>query len=183
MKKEIFNEKFFLKLEDNVKKFHELFSFNHLKSEMLEEIISKSMNHIEHEWECYSHNSKYDIKISDFTIQVKSGKIDKKGEKLTISSFRSTKYNTIEKKINFFEENSSDIILSMVFNDVKKEYSIFLIDKKTISYRKEWIKTKGGYSYKDGKVDMKIAHSMSDQLWLDIYIKKLDINPVWKIKI
>lgn len=189
MDKNIFDNIFFEKLEENIKNFHKLFTFNHLKAELLEELISKSMNHIDHLWCCYSHRSDCDIILKDeknTRISIKSGKISKKGKdknKLIISSHRTTKYKTIEEKEKFIEENISDYILSLVFDNYEKTYEMFLIPGYIFKEKRIWKKYKNKFESINNKIDMKIVFSMSHQLWYKIDIGKLNIKSIWKIKI
>jgi len=179
----MFNKEFFEYFEIEIKKFHSLFKKNHLKGELLEELIVNALikSNVNCEWDCYSHNSKYDIKINDVEISIKSGKVNSKN-KLKISSFRTTKYKTLNDKIKFVNENKSDIMFSCTFKD--NEYSIYVFDTSILSLNnRTWDKINKNYKTINNLVDIGIYHSMSDQVWYDIHLDNLGIKPVWKIKI
>lgn len=178
-----FDSLFFSNMERNIKKFHSLFKYNKLSGIFLEEIISNSLQHIKHEWTCNSHKSKYDINIlrddKDFTISVKSGML--KNNILTLSSFRTTKYKTLKGKLKFINNHHSDIILSVPYVD--DIYYMFVLPKSILKTDKTWTKVGNNYYLKDNKVDMRIMHSMSDQLWYKIHLDNVDIKHIWKMKI
>ncbi len=182
--KDLFNETFFLYFENEIKSFHDLFKNNHLKGELLEELIVNALrkSNINCDWDCYSHNSKYDIKINGVEVSVKSGKVDSKN-RLKISSFRTTKHKTLEDKIEFINDNKSDVMFSCTFKD--GEYTIYVIDTNILSLSsdREWEKCNKNYKSINNIVDVNIYHSMSDQVWYNIHLNNIEVEKIWKIKI
>lgn len=178
-----FNDTFFLNFTEEVKKFHTLFKHNTLKGELLEELICNALNasNVNHEWACYGHQSNYDILIGDLEVSVKTGKVNKKN-KLTVSSFRTTKYKTIEEKTKFMDENKSDIMFSCTHKNGL--YTIYIIDTEIFKATGR-VFEENNKSFKsiNGIVDISINHCMSDQVWYTADLIELKIDPAWQIQV
>lgn len=180
----MFDETFLKCFEKQLNIFHSLFKNNRPKGELLEELISNALSDagVDHEWECYSHNSAYDIKIGDTEVSVKTGSVTKKGI-MSISSFRTTKHKTINEKIIHVEKNKSDVMILCPFID--DAYHVYVIDTKVLSLtNRHWIEdAKGNFKSIDNVVDASFTKSMSGQLWYKVNLEKLSIKPIGKIEI
>jgi hypothetical protein len=156
-----------------------------LKGEMLEERISKALedSRIAHLWEQGSHNPGADIHLTALGLNwsVKSGQWSgKRAPKLSISSHRTTKYKTLQEKIEYFDGPGKNythyFILTRQETDTERHYRAYIIDASLISASsREWVtKASGWTSQKRDGVTIQIQKAMSDQFW--IYVDKATIE-------
>ena len=131
-------------------------------------------------WNPESHEAGRDISVDGLKykrISCKSGtwsylKRKKRLGQLNISSYRTTKYKTIEEKLKYIDSDHEDIIysLSSTFFKSKKKYilTIFTPPKfKKLTWEMHTSK-KNRIDYKSTKLDgviAKINSTQSDQLW------------------
>lgn len=145
-----------------------------------EEIIDRTLtgSGLESEWELGSHSPGCDIVSGDVSFSVKSGQIKgKKKPKLSISSFRTTQYKTLQEKLDFFDNKGKNFSHYLVIAREEGEgffnYKVYVIGADIVSASKREWETKGyGWTTKDdgSGISMKIMKSMSDQVW--IYIEE-----------
>ena len=164
-----------------------------IKGELWEEISVDALKSVglKVEWEAGSHGSGADIFLPDSGegISNKSGKITRtkttgKNE-LSISSYRTTKYKTLEEKLNFFDGDGKNfskyLVLTREENKETRKYSVILIDAAKVSAKAlKWSKKIGktgkqtgwhGYDEKLG-IKMNIQKAMSDQFWIYLDLNK-----------
>jgi hypothetical protein len=123
------------------------------------------------------HKPGTDITVSGLThenISCKSGEIKytNKKEVLNISSYRTTKYKTIDEKLNYIDRGHEDIVysLSSTFYRSHNKYilTIFTPPKFKQMVWKKVITKKNKVNYISSKVNgvcARINDSQSDQLW------------------
>ena len=118
-------------------------------------------------WNAGSHSQGVDIVCENLKISCKGGSIEgKRTPKLTISSHRTTKYETLTEKLNYISENHEDEIWSLVQIN-KNNYRLHIFKKPNFK-EYDWKKTKSGWSGNLRKNKARIQKKMSDQLWFDL---------------
>lgn len=174
--------KFQENIEEKLIFWHSNFSFP-LKAEMLEEILARILYEkmgINILWKGGSHSPGADIIIIDGeSFSVKSGK--ETNNNIKISSSRTTSYETIKEKINFYKEVENTFshyfLLSKKENSLKTfiEYTPYIIPKERIKIESlNFLPKSFGWEAESYGYSFKIKRSMSDQIWIDI--KKDFIN-------
>jgi len=104
-------------------------------------------------------------------VSCKSGKISFSKRKnkimsLEISSYRTTKHDTLEKKLNYIDSGHEDVVLSLsstLFNSHNKYVLTVFTPPKFKDMG--WASNKSGYFAKSTNVTAKILKKCSDQLW------------------
>jgi len=189
-------EKLAKTIETRIKRYHKDFSLP-MMAELWEETLVRSMEDIglKPEWDNdRSHKVGEDIKEETFgRISCKSGSLTKNGVKFNGS--RTTKFKTIDEKIEFLSESHDDVYFLLAKNvkDMKEKnfkYKLVVFDSSEVKVNKliweEKISKNGNLSgWKGtGSFDAEINRSMSDQLWTTIPFEKIkytydiDANPV-----
>lgn len=155
-----------------------------LKAEQFESLFSKA---IKGEWNPYNHNTSEDMITEIKGLKkpsLKSGQIEKGF--LKISSHRTTKYKTLEDKINFLKTREYDSFICLSRSNKKKPhyYKLIYFDKNIIDYDSlKWEvsynkkgKQKGWFAKNnDSTIIVEIIKSMSDQVWIQIDLNKVKI--------
>lgn len=147
---------------------HELYDFK-IDSLAWENILHKSFLKcgINSKWITGSHSEGVDIYVDGIRISCKGGTISgKRNPRLKISSHRTTRFKTLEEKINFISENHEDVIWSLVQID-SSTYRLHIFEKPDFKLF-DWSVTKSGWSAVSGLNRASISRSMSDQLWFDL---------------
>ena len=139
-------------------------------------------------WNPGSHKSGKDIEVYNYSFSCKS-MVAERGIAI-LSSFRTTTHNTIEDKIDFIDNHGKNFSHYLIAARTKEENSLkyiaYMIDAdyvKASNY--DWEETYGKQRKNSGKftgwqtnyldgIKLKIAHSMSDQLWIYMDINRLN---------
>ena len=165
-------------LKSRIDDYHDMFTFP-LKGELWEEVLSKSLKSIgvDNDWQpTGSHKSGSDMKVlqTGELISCKSGTIDNYGT-LTLSGSRSTKYKTLDEKIDFFSNKQEDLYALLAkppgVSAGIPDYEFILFHTGLLDYRSlDWDKNKSGKAYvaENEHLSCRIQSSMSGQLWTDI---------------
>jgi len=125
------------------------------------------------EWNVGSHKEGSDLSVKingrETNISVKTNRVD--GKKACISSYRTTRYKTLEKKIEFIKQTNSSfdyyfLLLKNMTSQVVT-YTVFLIPSDAFSCYdlNKWKEKEKTWIYEDDRFKAKITKSMSDQLW------------------
>lgn len=155
-----------------------------VKAEQFESLFSVIT---ESEWLPNNHNPNEDMITEIKGIEkpsLKSGSI--KDNTLVISSHRTTKYKTLQDKIDFLKTRTYDsyICLARPNKDHPHEYNLIYINKNVIDYDSlEWVDTyskdgsHSGWIGKDeeGTISVSIIKSMSHQVWIKVDLSKVQI--------
>jgi len=187
---EFITEEFIEKFEQKVTGYSQMFYFP-LKAELLEEVIYNALKETgtNSEWEPSSHKKGTDIEVPDSNeaMSIKSGIFKLKNDpELSISSHRSTTYETLAEKIEFFDGDGKNYSSYLVLareedeKDKKRIYQLLYIPANFITASSlDWVKEynkKGKHKgwatkkYKKHGVKIEIRKAMSDQFW--IFAKK-----------
>ncbi len=164
-----------------------------IKGELWEEISVDALKSagLKVDWEAGSHGSGADIFLPDLNegISNKSGKITRTKttgkHELSISSYRTTKYKTLQAKLNFFDGDGKNfknyLVLTREENKETRKYRVILIDAtkvsaKTLKWSKKMSRTgkQTGWFGHDEKlgIKMNIQKAMSDQFWIYLDLNK-----------
>ena len=168
-------------IEKNIIKYHEMFPLLPLKDLYWESILNKSLIELGHktEWEPGSHKVGADVEIIG---GVKSGRISCKGGSLTdkstrpsihISSYRTTRFKTLDEKLSYFDEGHEDVVFSLASVKPLKSDNFTLKYILSIFFplkfsSMSWHKNGNDWFGEDGIYKAKITHKMSDQLWYKV---------------
>jgi len=149
-------------------------------------------------WEVGSHAKGVDIELivenDRILISAKGGKINVK-DYLSLSSYRLTRYKTIEDKLDFLHENARklDIYLICSRTDTRRSIiyrifkinsldlvpSLFLDSNNWSENSQAWIFNK----HKEAGLEARIVKSMSHQLWYSIPIRNNKLEELSNIEI
>lgn len=174
------------KLKKNFKLHNELHPFLKVESVYWESLFyssvldNKLLKNID--WTPNSHKQGTDITINTnsnkIDISMKSGIYDEKKETLSLSCFRTSKYNSLEEKVNYVLDLVSEetCVLSLIYLEESKEYKIYSIDSSELIQELQKVnwktkKNNNGYSDYFGKsknCEVKFVHSMSGQFWIKL---------------
>jgi len=170
-------------LEVRIKRYHEDFSLC-LMAEQWEEVLYRSLKDIglSPKWDNdRSHKVGEDIfEKSIGRISCKSGAIGgKKKDKVIFNGSRTTRYKTIEEKLEFLSSDHDDFyfMLSKDKKDINNKnfkYKVLIFSSASCKVNKlNWVKTTSGYKG-TGKFEAKISTSMSGQLWTTLPLNMID---------
>lgn len=191
-------EKLGVNLKEEILAFSGALTFP-IKAEMWEELISRHTMDpmgITNIWEAGSHKQGSDIDLpnEDYSFSVKSAKVGGVyKQKMSISSFRTTKHETLKEKLDFIDgsgKNFSHYFVLAREEDKKKSlrnYEALIIPGDLFAANDlTWESTKSGWASKEkfgGELgyEMKIQKKMSDQLWIYCDYKKLKDDPRVKV--
>lgn len=130
------SEEYCAALEKEIKLWTSLYELKPI-AESLENIFVRSFRRINEPviWECGSHQSGKDIDMTSLPISVKTGFISP-DEKITINSFRTTKYPTLQEKIEYHDGpgHTYDIILMCIQESPLITYKKSELIKMAIKY-------------------------------------------------
>ena len=144
----------------------------------------------EPEWDAGGHGPGKDIEIPELQLgfSVKSGKENSK--KLTISSFRTTRFQTLKEKLDYFDNGGKNFTHYFVLSRFEKKvcksrpigstiYTARLIPADVVvAGDKDWQETTSGWASSTvNGVRLRIQKKMSDQFWFDIEKDRLDNHP------
>lgn len=171
------------KLGNNIRKHIELYPKLSVKAEQFESLFACATGS---DWTPYNHNPGSDMITSMEGMRkpsLKSGII--KDGFLTISSHRTTKFDTIDKKIDFLCNTDYDSYICLARPDKKiHTYKLVYFTKSTIDFKNltwshtldkkgkqsGWIATNENHS-----IRVRIIKNMSDQVWIDIHESLINI--------
>ena len=183
-------------LEEKIESYSGCMQFP-IKGELWEEISVRALEAAGMlvEWDAGSHSSGADIWLSGLNegISSKSGKITRTKttgkHELSISSYRTTKYETLLEKLDFFDgpgKNFKNYLLLSREEDEKnkiRNYRCVLIDAdKVTAGHLTWAQKFGrtgkmtGWAGENKKlgIRMLIQKAMSDQFWIYLDLNKFD---------
>jgi hypothetical protein len=172
-------------LEYRMQEHHELYCCK-CKAEYLEEHFAYALTESGYgtDWKPdFSHKvGKDQTTNSGVRCSNKSGTYIIKNKHLIINGSRTTKYKTLNEKLNFLSKNHQDYIFCMATTNEKiwnNKYYFIVLDSNKLDYHNQtWsetygiIKNKGelsGWECQSDYYSAKISKSMSDQLWTEIY--------------
>ena len=195
-------EEFSSKLKEQVLAFSGAFTFP-IKAEMFEEIVSRhalTPMGIANIWNPGSHKQGTDIDLpsEELFFSVKSAKVSGVNKQpMSISSFRTTKYGSLDEKLSFIDGDGKNFSHYFVLARKEKETKEkVLIERKYtalivpadqfLAKNMTWKETKSGWESEekyDGEIGyaMRIQKKMSDQLWIYCDFKKLKKDPNVKV--
>jgi len=169
------------KIKEQVEKWNSFSRFP-LKGELWEERLSLGFkdNGHDNDWEPNgNHVPGIDFSLlqEDISFSCKSGKLE--GGVLSISSYRTTKYPTLQEKLDYHDSEEAKPFTHyavLVRDEENNQQHCLILEKSYISAKsldwKENIGTRGkskgkltGWSGESKHVNMKIQKSMSDQFW------------------
>jgi hypothetical protein len=172
-------------LGEKIRLYSQLFPTLPIKGEVWEALVADVLKA---PWNPNNHNPNQDMVTQIQFMErpsLKSGTIDQNW--LTISSHRTTKYETLREKIEFFKTRQHDsyLCLSRPKNTVSiHSYSLIHFPKTVVTWDDiNWVekyKSDGkhiGYegSNSNGTIRTRIVFSMSHQLWIDLDISLINI--------
>jgi len=158
----------------------------------LEELIVQTWKSLGYnpDWDAGGHGPGKDIGVPELCLgfSVKSGKENSK--RLTISSFRTTRFVTLQEKLEYFDGAGKNYTHYLVLSRLEKKacksrpigstiYTARMIPADVVvAGDKEWHNTPSGWASNtvDG-VRLKIQKKMSHQFWFDIEKDTLDNHP------
>ena len=155
----------------------ELYPKLSVKAEQFESLFAQSTNS---NWTPYNHNPGCDMETNYDGLKkpsLKSGII--KDDYLKISSHRTTKFKTLDEKINFLNNTDYDSYVCLARPDGKiHNYVLIHFSKSIINFKdliwSENFDKKGnnkGWSAvnQNNTIKISIIKSMSDQVWIEIH--------------
>ena len=172
-------------------KYHELFSGGRCQSWEQEELIVKAIQSdtsSQHQvrWREGGHDDKADIKVqtngSEFNLQIKSGKVQKKNKTLSLSGYRLGRFNRDMEKITDYLNSHMANLISVSCEKINNEkgrqfiYQIYYVDIKYLKLKHdEWEEKGAGYTQtNEHNVDFSLHPSMSWQVWWKIPLDLLE---------
>lgn len=161
---------------------HQLYRFP-VKAELWEDIYDQVINGNDSGWNMGGHDVGTDVlnRFEGTRSQNKSGFINSKNRTITWNGHRTTKYKTIDEKVNFISENHCDEYVMLARNKDEwkrgiKKYYLLIFDSSLIDYSKlnwnEYLSKNGNVAgwkgaSKKQQFSAKIVKTMSDQLWTE----------------
>jgi hypothetical protein len=187
--KEILNKTVLDSLEQKVLQHHGLYPEIPVKAEYWECIVKGCLN--VKNWTPNNHNPNEDL-VTEYNglerPSLKSGVIN--GSRMVFSSHRMSKFDNIDDMLEFLDTRTYDSYLFLARNkgESGKKYSVCYMPSKLWKFSDlKWepiIGVKGKNKGKqqgwktsspDGKIELKIQFSMSNQLWIDIDLSLITI--------
>lgn len=187
-------------LESDLRKYHELFSGGRCKAWELEELIVRAIRAdtaTEHHprWKEGGHDDKADITVRTngtlHSIQIKSGKIDRKKTKLILSGHRLGRYKGNKKLIGDYLNNRNIDLISIPYkcidDDVGRNhvYYVYYVPYDIMTGVKPNKWKKHGKQYiqtnKHG-VRFSLRPSMSWQIWWEVPLNLLQEGRIIEIR-
>lgn len=187
--KKYITQQLLTEIKQRIERHHNLYTNLTVKDKYWEYILAESYRTIGYtvNYGVNSHVSGKDLTVKNLfndnrnvNISCKAGKVSyskrlKKIIHLVISSFRTTKYDTLEEKLNFIDSGHEDVVISLsssLFDKEKKYILTVLVPPKFKNFN--WydkISKKGkfqGYETKSNNFLAKILKKCSYQLWYKI---------------
>ena len=147
---------------------------------LFEELLYKALKSMgtNPKWDIGSHSPGCDITDEKLSFSVKSGKFSgKKTPKLSISSFRTTRFKTIEEKTNYFDNEKNFSHYIVITTDDNKDddvnYGMYLIESDLfMAQSRKWEERKGDWRTipNSSEYEIHVKKACSDQFW--IYAEK-----------
>lgn len=171
-------------LTNKLKQHHDIYRFP-VKAELFEDIFDTVINGNNTTWVGGGHSVSADVvcNTTNTKFQLKSGELDKNKNTIKWNGHRTTKFKTIQEKIDFISSHKVDKYV-MLARDKKdwdkgnKKYYLLCFESDKIDYSKlSWQEKMGrkgdptgwkGTSYDNNNstpYSAEINKSMSDQLW------------------
>jgi len=181
-----------IKFGELIRKHTELYPNLPVKAENFESLISSVIGC---EWKPNNHNQNADIITEIDGLRrpsLKSGII--KNNTLTISSHRTTKYKTLQGKLNFLDNRTYDSYLCLSRpheSDIIHSYHLIYFEKNLINFNSlNWHETinkhnnhSGWEGHNDDKsIVVKIIKSMSDQVWITLNLNLVNTLMSYEFK-
>lgn len=180
-------------IRENIVKHHNLYDFA-VKDFPAENIAAKffEANNYKVNWDAGSHKQGSDIFIGDASgwfsrgWSIKSAKEPKKGQWLSISSYRTTKYLTCLEKVTAIKKIEEATEGYIIFsrreaktNDfLRVKYFVYVIDREVLdidSFKIEGPSDKGDFKgSNDLGVKISIVKSMSSQVWYNVPMQMIE---------
>jgi hypothetical protein len=171
-------DEFYDELQDGIFKFHEVIKRSKLKGEYLEEIFVNAGIAAGYKtaWVPSGHNSIWDVKLNDITIQIKSGTFKthiinhKRTQCLYMSGQRLTRFDTYWDAVEYLENNKPDYIICFPETELNV-YHMYCLDPSYLNYTEyNWVFSDSDKEFrvKDAPFKASINESMSAQLWQSI---------------
>ena len=116
-------------------------------------------------------------------ISCKSGtfKNTKNKNELVLSSSRTTKYKTLNEKIDFIKIDKEDCFFCLTNSKKNNSYRLVYFESNTLNINETiWSESKAGWKGSRKGLDITITKSMSDQIWY--YLDNKEIENVYDIK-
>jgi hypothetical protein len=180
--KKIVSSELLSEISKRINIHHMLYKTLSIKDKYWEYILTDSYRTIGFtvKYDVENHVSGKDLEVKnlfndgrDIGVSCKSGKIclNKQNEIATIeiSSYRTTKYKTLDEKLNYIDEEHEDVVYSLsstLFNSHKKYILTVFTPLKFKNFK--WETNKSGYYMKSDFFTAKILKQCSDQLWYKI---------------
>ena len=172
-----------------------------VKAEIFENIIVDTLDEMEIscDWDPGSHRqgADIDLPLEDLFLSVKSAQVKgMKKQVMSISSFRTTAYDSLHEKLNFIDGGGKNFTHYLVLaREDKKKKKVFVERKYTallvpanqfLAKNMTWEESTSGWKSLEKYDDelgyaMNIHKKMSDQLWIYCDYKKVKADPNVKI--
>lgn len=171
-----------------------------IRAESWEEVIYAVLLYMEYEvsWEPTSHTKGIDLEIKvngeSLKISAKGGEIIK-NQKLTLSSYRLTRYTTLSQMLEFLNKNATELHVYLICAREEKrasvKYHIFkilpeaLVPEKALNPN-NWEESNQEWKLRaDVGFDARIVKKMSNQLWYSIplnfpHLERLTVVEIFK---
>jgi hypothetical protein len=162
-------------IQNRINAHHTLYDTIKIDSLYWEHILAKSLQteYSNVEWVVGSHGVGTDIICEGIKISCKGGVISgKKVPKLTVSSHRTTQYETLGDKLNYLKRPHEDVIYSLAHYE--NSYRLTLFTPPNVE-NFVWNETKTKWRGTDnvGNV-LDIVKKMSDQYWMKLVYNDLN---------
>lgn len=180
-------------IRQRIREHHKLYDLS-VKGEYWEEILAKSIIAIggKTDWgaerthtigkdQVCSWNDQIDKRVSN-----KSGVYTISSNTLKINGSRSTTYQSLKEKIEYFSDKQEDIYFCLATSTLKKDlnYYLFCFESSLLDYKNaEWEeqynenKTLMGWKCETPTYKAWIKRNMSDQLWTHLKLTPLNLTP------
>jgi hypothetical protein len=143
-------------------------------------------------WKCASHQVGTDLTIHKFdehlNISAKSGTIDKDKRLKNVSSYRTTKYKTLQDKIDYITESHQDYYFCLAKKTPFVEnpiYYLYIFENDNVDFTsgiwtEKYNKSNNhtGWNYETENVKAEIKKGTSDQLWINSLSKQITKEPI-----
>jgi len=169
-----------------------------IRAESWEEVIYAVLFYMEHEvsWEPTSHAKGVDLEVKIngeiLKISAKGGKVTN-NQKLTLSSYRLTRFETLTKMLEFLNKNATELDVYLICAREESQdsvkYHIFrvlpnvLVPEKALNPN-NWEEDAQGWKLKaDVGFEASIIKKMSNQLWYSIPLNFSSLERLTTVKI
>jgi len=180
-------------IQQRVKDHHILYDLS-VKGEYWEEILAKSIIAIggTTDWEPERTHTIGRDQICSWNdyenkrISNKSGVFTISSNTLKINGSRSTTYETLKEKIEYFSDKQEDVYFCLATSTLKKDLNYYLfyfesslLDYKNAEWHEQWNDKKlSGWFCETPIYKAWIKRNMSDQLWTHIKLTPANLKPM-----